>query len=363
MRLRKTIITFITSAALAMTLVAPSYAQVADKNDDGPTRPYIEDEQTTNPDGTAPDGTNPDGTNPDVTNPDGTNPDGFVPIEGCYTLNTTEMTLGPGQDKLLAVNDLVTGEAVSVAFISDDPSVATVDDAGNVRGEAPGDTAVKVSVIIDGQPYTELQCSVSVKKNTATYKKLRKKLKKQKDSNMEFKDESCEKSVLTLYGFFYRPWKLHPENYTYGSGDETITLFPTITAKKEGGSSTVSLGIKLQSFVEIASYTSRSYKSMTIAGGGEKIKLSGSTTCKHKTIGSYIRWQVKTVGTFKLSDDENLHLDRIDKLKRILESKKPHITVKDPTHNRKYKCYLKEGGIESLKKLLKKYKKVLKVYW
>ena len=105
------------------------------------------------------------------------------------------------------------------------------------------------------------------------------------------------------------------------------------------------------------------FNGMTIAGGGEKIKLSGSTSCRHKTIGSYIRWQVITKGFFKISDDDNLHLDRLDKLKRILEAKKPHITVKDSSVGKKYKCYLTDGGIDSLKKLIKKYKKAIKIYW
>ena len=319
----KAITTIMLTTALTVTTVVPSYAQ---------------------------------------TSPDGTG-DTAVPADSCYNLSTTEMTLGPGQSKTLSINDVVTGGAVSITFISDDTNIATVDAGGKIRGEKPGSTSVKATLVIEGQTAAELQCAVSVVKKNASYKKLRTKLKKLKDSNMEFKDEGGSNSALTLYLFDYNAFKVHPGDNSYGSGDETIIMRPAIKAKKDGGSSGVSLGINLQSFVEIRSYTSRKYKTMTIAGGGEKIKLSGSTSCRHKTIGSYIRWQVITKGFFKISDDKNLHLDRLDKLKRILNSKKPHITVKDSSVGKKYKCKLNAGGIDSLKTLIKKYRKAIKVYW
>ncbi len=334
------------SAVLSLTMVIPSYAQTTQGLDEETTRPYVGENTPEEP--TAP--------------TDGSG-EAVVPTDSCYNLSTSEMKLGPGQTEVLSINDVTTGEAVAITFISDNPEVATVDMGGKVRGEAPGTTIVRVTLIIDGQTAAELQCTVNVVKKKASYSKLRSKLKKLKDSNMEFKDEGSSKSALTLYLFYYNAFKVHPGDRSYGSGDETIIMRPAITAKKDGSSSTASLGINLQSFVEIRSYTSRKYKSMTIAGGGEKIKLSGSTSCRHKTIGSYIRWQVITKGFFKISDDDNLHLDRLDKLKRILEAKKPHITVKDSSVGKKYKCYLTDDGIDSLKKLIKKYRKAIKIYW
>ena len=357
MNIYKTITTLTLATALTLTTIVPSYAQVSSDSiklyDDVETRPYVDD------DSSQANSSDPGAISAPTAGPEDTS----IPADSCYNLSTSEMKLGPGQSETLSINDVVTGEAVSISFISDDTGVATVDVNGKVRGEAPGNTIVRATLIIDGQTAAELQCSVTVSKKNASYSKLRKKLKKLKDSNMEFKDEGNSNSALTLYLFYYNAFKVHPGDKSYGSGDETIIMRPAIKAKKDGGSSSVSIGINLQSFVEIRSYTSRNYKSMTIRGGGEKIKLTGSTSCRHKTIGSYIRWQVITKGFFKISDDKKLHLDRLDKLKRILSSKKPNITVKDSSVGKKYKCKLTEGGIDSLKKLIRKYRKAIKIYW
>jgi len=75
-------------------------------------------------------------------------------------LNETDITIGVNEDKKLTVTSSLTGmETSGVLWISDDPSIATVDTSGNVKGIKDGNTIITVKSI-DGE--AEAQCAVKV---------------------------------------------------------------------------------------------------------------------------------------------------------------------------------------------------------
>ncbi|MBO4395326.1 MAG: Ig-like domain-containing protein [Eubacterium sp.] len=285
------------------------------------------------------------------------------PVAESVSLGAARLDIHPAQKTVLTVCGCVTGSGCDVVMTSTDTRVVTVNNNGNVRGENTGKAKIVVHVLWCGNVVKEMVCDVAVTAKKVSYSNLRKKLSKQKADKMLFADEGSSASTLTLYDGLYWVFKVHPGDYTYGSGDETIYYYPKIIAKKEGDHSILRLGVELRSFVEIKDKVSRSFKTMKFSGGGKTVSISGSTTCRYKTIGSYIRWQIRTQGTFYLSADSNTHLSRLDTLNEILSVKKPVITVKDTVHNRKYKCKITAEQAKNIKKLIKKYKKVLKAFW
>ncbi|MBO6108369.1 MAG: Ig-like domain-containing protein [Eubacterium sp.] len=287
-----------------------------------------------------------------------------VPIDPeAVLLSSMGLSLRPGKEETLGVSGVITGDSVDILWSSSDMNVATVTPNGVVRGENPGNAVITVKVLQFGLEVKTMTCIVSVTAKKASFSKLKKKMVSVRGKKMLLTNQGSSQSTLTYFGFFYKAWRLHPENYTYGSGDETIILYPEIIGKKDGSSSKLLLGIKLSSFVEIKNRVSRSFRKLKFAGGGESFTVSGSTSCSHKTIGSYIRWQVRTNGTFYLSSNKNTRLTRIDKLLRILSAKKPKIIVRDTVDGKKYKCVISKDSAKGLKKVIKKYRKLLRVYW
>ncbi len=285
------------------------------------------------------------------------------PIVENVFLGAASIELHPVQQTLLTVSGCVTGSGCDIVMTSTDTKVATVNNNGNIRGENAGKAAIVVDVFWCSNLVKEMICDVTVTAKKVSYSTMKKKLSKQRADKMLFSDEGNSTSALTLYDGLYWVFKVHPGDYTYGSGDETIYFYPKIVAKKEGDHSTLRLGVELRSFVEIKNKVSRSFKTMKFSGGGKSVTISGSTNCRYKTIGSYIRWQIRTQGTFYLSSNSSTHLSRLDTLNEILSVKKPKITVKDSVHNRTYNCKITAEQAKNIKKLVKKYKKLLKAFW
>ncbi len=193
-----------------------------------------------------------------------------------------------------------------------------------------------------------------------SYKKIRKKLRGQKTLKFSFSDVNKKSSKLTFFGFFFDVWKI--PHVGYGDTNETITMYPTITAKKKGSKSTLSFGIKLRSIVKVISKTKRKFKKMTISGGGEKITISGKTSTRTKRVGEFVKYQVFTTGTFTLSKNTKANISKLEKLDRIMSSNNPMVKIKDSVKGKTYKCDLEKYGSKSMKSFIKKYLKVLKNY-
>ena len=193
-----------------------------------------------------------------------------------------------------------------------------------------------------------------------SYKTIRKKLKSRRSRAFVFKDVSKKKSVLTHYGFFYKAFKI--PHTGYGDYAETILLWPTITAKKSGSTSTLSLGMKVRSIVQIHGKTKRKYKKMIISGGGESITLSGSSSSKTQRKGEYLNILVTTNASFTLSKNKTATDSKIEKLRRVFSSNNLKITVKDSAKKKTYKCSIGSSSTQVMLDILNDYKSILKKY-
>ena len=192
------------------------------------------------------------------------------------------------------------------------------------------------------------------------YKTIRKKLKGKSTRSFEFKDVNKSKATLTLYGFYYKAHRL--PHVGYGDHAETIILLPTITAKKKGSSSVVSLGMGVRSIVQVRDNTSRKYKKMIISGGGEKFTLSGTSSTKRKRLGEFLRLLFTTTASFTISSNTSVNQSRLEMLERILSSNNPKITIKDSAKKKTYKCGISSDSSETMLEIIKDYKSLLKNY-
>lgn len=87
-----------------------------------------------------------------------TNPPGTEKVT--LSLNETNLVIGIGETKKLSAKSSLTNmETSGVLWISDNPSVATVDTSGNVKGISDGTAIITVSTI-DGS--SEAKCAVTV---------------------------------------------------------------------------------------------------------------------------------------------------------------------------------------------------------
>ncbi len=191
------------------------------------------------------------------------------------------------------------------------------------------------------------------------YKTIRKKLKRKRARAYEFKDAGKKASSLTLYGY-YKVFKI--PHYGYGDYAETVLLWPTITAKKSGGSSVLSMGMTVRSIVQIHGSTSRKYKKMIISGGGESVTLKGSSTSRSQRKGEYLNYLLTTTARFTLSKNTSATDGKLDKLMRILSSNNLKVTVKDSAKKYTRKCGIDSGNSEKMVEVLKDYKSLLKNY-
>ena len=192
------------------------------------------------------------------------------------------------------------------------------------------------------------------------YKTIRKKLKKKGTRSFDFKDVTGSKSTLTFWGFYYKAHRL--PHVGYGDHAETIMLLPTITAKKKGSSSELSLGMTVRSIVQVRDSTARKYKKMIISGGGEKFSLSGSSSTKRKTLGEFLRLLYTTTAKFTISKNLSVNDSRVEMLERILSSNNPKITIKDSAKKKTYKCGISSDSAETMLEIIKDYKRLLKTY-
>ncbi|MBR6229825.1 MAG: Ig-like domain-containing protein [Eubacterium sp.] len=281
------------------------------------------------------------------------------------TLSEARLSLGLARTKKLEVIGFVSGGACSLEWISSNPDVASVTSGGSVRAESPGEAKITAQIIREGEVVKKLNCDVTVTMKKVPYATIRSKMynNRTKVSGTMFEDKGSNEVHLTMFDFYYRsPIYIYPNDRSYGSPWETIILRPMIYAKRDGGTSTVALGVWLQSIVESVGVMNRSYYKMKFVGGGESFDIDGSTHSRRKTIGQYMKYQLMTNGTFRISVNTGTHLSRLDKLKRILSSKKARIVVKDKAANRTYKCKIDRDHCDMLKKFIKVYKKCLKTY-
>ncbi len=192
-----------------------------------------------------------------------------------------------------------------------------------------------------------------------SYKKIRKKLKGKRTRANEFKDVNKKKSMLISYGY-HKEFKI--PHVGYGDFVENIQLKPTITAKKKGNTSTLSLGMIAYSSVEIRGGTKRKYKKMIISGGGESVTLKGSSSSTHKRLGEFKNYLLKTTAKFTLSKNTSATDEKIEKLARILSSNNLKITVKDSAKKVSRKCGIDSTNSEKMVDILNDYKSLLKKY-
>lgn len=237
-------------------------------------------------------------------------------------------------------------------------------DAGRVTTEADSvPAATSLSDVAVTGPAAEAATGQSADlryTKKVSYKKIKKKLKSKRTSSFEYKDVNKKKATLTLYGFYYKAHRL--PHVGYGDHAETIILLPTITAKKKGSSSTVSLGMTVRSIVQVRDKTKRKYKKMVISGGGEKFTLSGSSSTKRKTLGEFLRYLFTTTAKFTISSNTSVKQSRLDMLERILSSNNPKITIKDTAKKKTYKCSISSASSETMLAIIKDYKSLLKNY-
>ena len=150
------------------------------------------------------------------------------PDPEAVSLGAVSLSIHPAEVVPLVVGGCVTGAGCEIRMSSSDLSVASVNEKGMVRGENPGTAVITVQVLWIGEAVKEMTCEVTVTSKKIPYKKLRKKLRAQRGSKMMFADEGSSASSLTLYDGLYWVFKVHPGDYTYGSGDETIFCYPKI---------------------------------------------------------------------------------------------------------------------------------------
>lgn len=238
------------------------------------------------------------------------------------------------------------------------------DDAGRMTTETKAEAAVseKLDEAVTGpaaDATTGQAADVRYTKKVP-YKTIRKKLKKKGTRSFDFKDVSSSKSTLTFWGFYYKAHRL--PHVGYGDHAETIMLLPTITAKKKGGSSELSLGMTVRSIVQVRDSTARKYKKMIISGGREKFTLSGSSSTKRKTLGEFLRLLYTTTAKFTISRNTSVNDSRVEMLERILSSNNPKITIKDSAKKKTYKCGISSDSAETMLEIIKDYKRLLKTY-
>ncbi len=236
-------------------------------------------------------------------------------------------------------------QAKESALVDEDPTTRPYVDGDAASGSSASGQAAKVNY-----KYTK----------KVSYKKIRKKLMGKKTHTFLFSDVSTTSSRLTHFGFYYHTWMI--AHTGYGDMNEMIMLYPVINASKDGSSSKLSLGIRLESYIQILNTTSRKYKKMILSGGGKKITISGSTKTRMKIVGQYVKRKYMTKGTFTLSSTKNVREARIEKLKHILSAKNTKITVKDTAKGKTYKCYIDDTNAANMKKLITKYESLLKNY-
>lgn len=250
----------------------------------------------------------------------------------------------------MVVADLSSSGAKQSDVISDGEGRPYITDVPSATADAATGPAASAS--------TGQAASVRYTKKVP-YKTIRKKLKGKRARAFEFKDISKKKSSLTSYGY-YKVFKI--PHYGYGDYAETILLWPTITAKKSGDSSVLSLGMTVRSIVQIHGSTKRKYKKMIISGGGESLTLKGSSSSRHQRKGEYLNYLLTTTAKFTLSKNTSATDEKIEKLARILSSNNLKITVKDSAKKVSRKCGIDSTNSEKMVDILNDYKSLLKKY-
>ena len=136
---------------------------------------------------------------PPVVSPPPTIDPATEPVPENVTLGTETLLLHPAQVQQLAVGGCVTGSGCDIVMTSSDGKIATVHPNERIRGENPGSATITVQILWCGNVVREMTCSVTVTVKKVPYKTLRKKLYKQRNSQMLFADEGNSASTLTLY--------------------------------------------------------------------------------------------------------------------------------------------------------------------
>ena len=207
---------------------------------------------------------------------------------------------------------------------------------------------------------TKVTYTYTYDKNVA-YSKIKSKLQKKKTRFLQFED-SGSSSALTYYGFFYKSWPIAGYGYGVDQQSDVIILYPTIKAVPQGSSSKLSIGIKFRCNTQVISLTTRKFTRMTIAGGGQKVTISGKTSSRNKPMGQFVRNRIITTGFFTMSRNTAVHESRLKKIIQILGANKVTITFKESTHKKNYKCAISLDSAGAMLSLLDSYQSLLKNY-
>lgn len=277
-----------------------------------------------------------------------------------FAISESSLKLGLGKTKTITSN-AITGGSVSVVWTSSNSEVASVTDHGKVRAEMPGNTVITASLVMDGVTAAERTCAVTVTKKKVAYSKMRSRIYGNRNKNILFADSGKSKCTLTLFGI-YRSWDINPSAGFWLRGLETITVWPVISATKSGSSSVLTFDIKIQSVLQLRETKYRKFKKVIFTGGGEKVKISGSSTSKLRRYSGSNARLIKTKGTYRISKDSATRYPRLDKLQRIVKSKNAKIKMTDSLHGKTYTIKLTDEKKGHINSMIKKYKKIMKIY-